>query len=205
MVTEIVEYFLDKLPEMDPALLTHLMKSLIYGIKHSIFPISSCAFDAIVSIGFFAWFEATKFGSEKIQFMANHLDFLLQQTFQYIIFEDFDSDLVSHAGDGLFGLAMARQDTFRMAVEQLLSQQRNVNVQQKLSIEFHALTKIMMQVAEMQHEDIKNGTLSVGFGDFYGTNKTLKFFKVNCSIYTKEYQKQFFIFVMHVRGIIRVK
>ncbi len=181
------------------------MKSLIYGIKHTIFTISSCAFDAIVSIGFFAWFEATKFGNEKIHFMANHLDFLLQQTFQYIIFEDFDSDIVSHAGDALFGLAMARQDTYRMLVEQLLSQQRNSGVQGKLSIEFHALTKIMMQVAEMQHEDIKGGKLSIGFGDFYGTNKTLKFFKVYCFIYTKEYQKQFFVFVMHIRGILRVK
>ena len=82
---------------MDSALLSNLMKSLIYGVKHSIFSISSCAFNAIVCIGFFAWFEATKFGIEKVHFLASHLDFLLQHTFHYIIFEDFDSDLVSHA------------------------------------------------------------------------------------------------------------
>ena len=90
-------------------------------------------------------------------------------------------------------------------MEQFLSQQGNSNVQTKLSIEFHALTKIMMQVAELQHADIREGRLSIGFGDFFGTNKALKYFKVNNCIKEKEYQNQFIMFIMHIRGILRVK
>ena len=90
-------------------------------------------------------------------------------------------------------------------MQQLLSQHGDLNVQGKLSIEFHALTKIMMQVAELQHNDIRDGKLSMGFGDFYGTNRTLKYFTVNCYFNPKEYQSQFLVFIMRIRGVLRVK
>ena len=57
-------------------------------------------------------------------------------------------------------------------------QQPDTNVRAKLSIEYHALTQMMIQTAEYQQADIKAGKLSIGFGDFYGTNKTLRHFKV---------------------------
>jgi hypothetical protein len=79
-------------------------------------------------------------------------------------------------------------------VQQLLSQHGDLNVQGKLSIEFHALTKIMMQVAELQHNDIRDGKLSMGFGDFYGTNRTLKYFTVNCYFNPKGISKSIFSF-----------
>jgi hypothetical protein len=66
LVSEIFEYFPDKLPEMDISLLSNLLHSLVYGIKHTVFSVSSCAFDAIVFIGFYAWFEITKFGIAKL-------------------------------------------------------------------------------------------------------------------------------------------
>ncbi len=79
-------------------------------------------------------------------------------------------------------------------MQQLLSQHGDLNVQGKLSIEFHALTKIMMQVAELQHNDIRDGKLSMGFGDFYGTNRTLKYFTVNCYFNPKGISKSIFSF-----------
>jgi len=57
-------------------------------------------------------------------------------------------------------------------------------------------TEVIIKVAHSQHEAILSGKLSVGFGEFQGPRGLLHF---------KIYQEQFMMFVIHVRGILRLK
>ena len=196
LITEVLEYFPDRLKDLDAKLLSSLVKSLIFGMNHAIFEVGSSAFDAMMTLGLYAWFESTKKGADSLAFLAPHLDSLLQHTFHYILFEDFDSTLISHAGDSLFALVMARQDTFRILVEQVMQQQPHPGIKARLSKEFQDLTQVMIKIANLQHDAILQGRLSIGFGEFHGTKMLLQF---------KEYREQFFVFIMHVRGILRVK
>jgi hypothetical protein len=86
------------------------MKSLEYGMSHSIYQVGSSAFEAIATLGFYSWFEDTKSGgASSVGFLGGYLDGFLEKSFRYVLFEDFDSQLAGHAGDALFALVMARQ------------------------------------------------------------------------------------------------
>ena len=63
LITEVLEYFPDKLKDLGADLLNSIMKSLEYGMSHSIYQVGSLAFEAISTLGFYSWFEDTKKGA----------------------------------------------------------------------------------------------------------------------------------------------
>jgi hypothetical protein len=121
----------------------------------------------------------------------------MTRIFGYVFLEDFESRLVGKAGDALFALTMARQDTFSLLVQQLIQQQTaSAETQHRLSKAFTNLTQTMIKVANVSHEGIVKGTIEIGFGEFMGTSSLPHF---------RTYHDQFPLFVVETRGILRVK
>jgi hypothetical protein len=136
-------------------------------------------------------------GPESVAFLAPFLDQLMSRIFSYVFLEDFESRLVGKAGDALFSLTMARQDMFSHLVQQLIQQHiASADTQHRLSKAFTSLTQTMIRVASLAHDGIVSGQLEIGFGEFLGTASLPHF---------REYQKEFPLFVVQARGILRVK
>ena len=62
LITEILEYFPDKLKDLGTGLLSSIIKSLEFGMNNPIFEVATSAFDAITTLGFFSWFEMIRKG-----------------------------------------------------------------------------------------------------------------------------------------------
>jgi hypothetical protein len=78
----------------------------------------------------------------------------------------------------------------------VIRQPSSPDSQSRLSKAFTSFTQVIIKIANEQMGDIHSGKLAIGFGEFQGP-RGLKHFKI--------YQEQFLLFVIHVRGILRVK
>lgn len=66
----------------------------------------------------------------------------------------------------------------------------------RISQEFQQLNQSIESVVQAQMQSIIQGNITIGFGEFGGMMKLINY---------KNYREQFIFFVMHVRGIIRIK
>ena len=128
-------------------------------------------------------------GSESISFLSLPLDKLFENVFRYILFLDFDSNLISHAGDGLLVLSMSRQDKYQQMVQNVLSQQSQVHMT-RLTTEFKTLENMIIKIYQSQMDSISKGIVTRDLSNLP---------------HLKEYRETFVLFVIRVRGVLRIK
>lgn len=109
LVMELFEYFPDKLKELDAEFLSSLTLTLKFGIQQPSAEISDNAFEAIRAIGMYSWIESIQKGPESQNYISNYLDELLKTLFQHILYQPFDSTLVSLASNAFFALVVSRK------------------------------------------------------------------------------------------------
>ena len=197
LITEILEYFPDQLASFDSSLLDAIMKSLEFGISQPLYDLGSCALDATSTLGLYIWTEILKKEGEScILYIKPFLGKFLSLIFIKILFHDFDSNLISHAGNALFALALAQSDSFHSLIEQTIASQSSSLAQSRLVKEFQDLSHCIHKVASANSLQIKQGHWMIGFGQSKGIQSLL---------YFKEFKDVFLSFTLNVRGISKVK
>jgi hypothetical protein len=107
LISDLLEFFPEKLSQLPPELLASLLKTLTFGIENTFTEVAEATYAAIIALAVHVKYnEASQAGS--VAFLEPHLDTLLRHVLNLLLLRDFDSDLVDAAGEAILALVYCR-------------------------------------------------------------------------------------------------
>ncbi|KAJ3287085.1 Exportin-4 [Borealophlyctis nickersoniae] len=191
LVTNLIKYFPDKLSTLPPELLASLVKSLDFGMDHSIPEVGRSAFEAVTSLALFAWDEQQAKGEASVAFLAPHLDHLMLKTLDLMMYRTLDGALVESAGEAAFSLAIARRTQYATLMQQIHDGLESPIFQARFTA---ALTNFTAGLEKLLHAQGPTGKLRMARVD-----GMLRGVEVD------EWREVVRRFLVDVRGFLRVK
>ena len=128
LISTIMEFHAEKVAMLPPNLFTSLMKSVEFGLEHTLSSVCKMAFEAVDSLAEQYRLDVSSTDQDpnrpvRLEMLAGALDHLLQSILSLLLFKDYDMDLVdSVASSTLLHLLKARQDSFQRLMEPVLNQ-----------------------------------------------------------------------------------
>jgi len=123
------------------------MNSLEYGINHFEVEIARKSLEAVGTMAKFNFVTLSETGVSGLHQQQaanpNVLFDILKFLMNFILFSDFSVDLLDAASDALFGIICSEQKTYRVMVEQLIQQQTDSVLQNRL---ISAFNKLMVNI-----------------------------------------------------------
>ncbi|KAI8581092.1 hypothetical protein K450DRAFT_234589 [Umbelopsis ramanniana AG] len=169
LISNLIEFFPDKLIGIPPGLFGNLMASLEYGMGHDITDVNILSFQAIAPLALWAYTQELQqgkfwdhvatmcirmdFGQKSDEFSALSpipapIDFLkpslekfLHLNLELLLFKDFDPRLLDAASASLFPLIYCCRSSYLTAVNQII-QQQPVDIQDRLISAFRNLDTV---------------------------------------------------------------
>nr|KAJ3418504.1 Exportin-4 [Polyrhizophydium stewartii] len=181
LVSNLIEYFPNKLAQLPPTLLMSLVSSLIYGVNQANANLGNAALAAMESLALYHWAEriqqqttgqvpADTNGTAGVAGaaaqdgpLAHPIDWLLQQLLTSVLFKPFDSNLVPAASDTVFALAIARHQTFQSIIHATI-QHQPPSLRPRLTDFFGRLLPLISAHEGVQRSRLLSGALQIGFG-----------------------------------------
>ncbi|KAI8926272.1 armadillo-type protein [Entophlyctis helioformis] len=169
LVSNLVEYFPNKLAQLPSELLAGLVKSLVSGVNQPMSALSVSALRAMESLALYLWAESIKHAHAGVDMatlypsLSHQMDYLLHQTLLMVVYKPLDSQMIEAASCTLFALAIARKATYQALVQRLVAQQPPA-AQARLSAHFAALTASIEAHEAVQQTKLVNGSLQIGLG-----------------------------------------
>ncbi|TPX33725.1 hypothetical protein SmJEL517_g03402 [Synchytrium microbalum] len=187
LVSRLVQYFPERLIQLPAPLLSSLVKSLIYGFDATEYEIARSAFEAAMTLAIWSR-KPEAIQDPALVYIQPHLDSLLSEILQCLLFKEFDPDLIESAGEAFFVLTICRNATYIEFVRQLVDSREDVAIKSRLSAAFVSLNQVLAIAAS----DVMTVVTSTS-GTFLRGSKFDSF------------RSGLVDFLVNVRGFLRVK
>ncbi|KAI9344395.1 armadillo-type protein [Obelidium mucronatum] len=186
LVGNVVRHFPSKLLALDTEVLENILSVLRFGTTESaIVEVQKLSFEAITGVVRFCVTEMRNGDSETIDLYPS-VDATLQHILDYMLFKEFDPDLIESVGEALYMLVILRHDVYVTLAKQLLDSQPTPERRARLEAAFGGLTNSIERAA-------------VAAGQNRGDASVLNFSEY------KLYSEGLVKFLMNVRGFLRVR
>ncbi|CAO3661292.1 unnamed protein product [Umbelopsis ramanniana] len=139
LISNLIEFFPDKLIGIPPGLFGNLMASLEYGIGHDITDVNILSFQAIAPLALWAYTQELQ--QAPIDFLKPSLEKFLHLNLELLLFKDFDPRLLDAASASLFPLICCCRSSYLTVVNQII-QQQPVDIQDRLIAAFRNLDAV---------------------------------------------------------------
>ncbi|KAI8973333.1 armadillo-type protein [Mycotypha africana] len=142
LISYLVEMCPDKLLSnvLPPALFNNIMASLEYGIGHDISDINILTLHAIAPLTLYC----IQHQQSTQSLLKQHLEKLLQQLLNLLLFQHLDTNIIDAASEALLGLICVQKDIYMVLANQIMSQQSN-EIQSRLLLAFQKLDQATPQ------------------------------------------------------------
>ncbi|KAJ3258911.1 Exportin-4 [Chytriomyces hyalinus] len=184
LVGNVVRHFPSKLLDLDIEELDKIMGVLRLGTTESfVIEVQKLSFEAIIGVVRYCVLAVRK-GENDIQAIYPSMDITLQHLLDYMLFKEFDPDLIESVGEALYMLVLLRHDSYTVLAKQLLESQPTQERRVRLEAAFRTLTGCI-EVAAVAGQASGNAILS--FSEY------------------KLYSEGLLKFLMEVRGFLRIR
>ncbi|KAI8611392.1 armadillo-type protein [Chytriomyces sp. MP71] len=184
LVGNVVRHFPSKLLDLDIEVLDNILSVLRFGTtESSVLEVQKLSFEAIMGVACFCVAETRK-GVTETQAVFPSIDATLQHLLDYMLFKEFDPDLMESVGETLYMLVLLRHDVYMRLAQQLLDAQPTVERRSRLEAAFGTLTTCIERAA-VAGRATEDGMLSLAEYRMYSDGLVL--------------------FLMDVRGFLRVR
>ncbi|KAG2212895.1 hypothetical protein INT45_007411 [Circinella minor] len=136
LISNLIEFFPDKLAALPQELFNNLMASLEFGVGHDIADVNILALQAVAPLAL--WAHNQMLANNNVDFVKPALRKFLEQVIKLLLFENLDSSVVDGAAEALLSLICAEREDYYSVVNQIISQQAN-EIQPRL---LHAFEKL---------------------------------------------------------------
>ncbi|KAI9271756.1 armadillo-type protein [Phascolomyces articulosus] len=136
LISNLIEFFPDKLAALPQDLFNNLMASLEFGVGHDIADVNVLALQAVAPLAL--WAHNQMLANSNVDFLKPALRKFLEQLIKLLLFENLDSSVVDGAAEALLSLICAEREEYYAVVNQIISQQAN-EIQPRL---LHAFEKL---------------------------------------------------------------
>ncbi|KAI8147321.1 armadillo-type protein [Fennellomyces sp. T-0311] len=137
LISNLIEFFPDKLAALPVELFNNLMASLEFGVGHDISEVSILALQAVAPLALWAHNQIIS-NNGNVEFLKPALQKFLEQLIKTLLFENLDTSVVDAASEALLSLICAEREEYYAVVNQIISQQAN-EIQPRL---LHAFEKL---------------------------------------------------------------
>ncbi|KAI9318087.1 armadillo-type protein [Dichotomocladium elegans] len=137
LISNLIEFFPDKLVGLPTDLFNNLMASLEFGVGHDIVDVSILALQAVAPLALWAHHQMLSHASN-IDFLKPAFNKFLEQLIRLLLFDNLDSSVVDAASEALLFLICAEREAYLVMVNQIISQQSS-EIQPRL---LHAFEKL---------------------------------------------------------------
>ncbi|CDS07016.1 hypothetical protein LRAMOSA09539 [Lichtheimia ramosa] len=138
LISNLIEFFPDKLIGLPTDLFNNLIASLGFGVAHDIVDVSILALQAVAPLALWAHNQVLANNASNVEFLRPALNKFLEQVVKLLLFDNLDSSVVDAASEALLSLICAERDSYLVIVNQIISQQSG-EIQPRL---LHAFEKL---------------------------------------------------------------
>ncbi|KAH8550240.1 armadillo-type protein [Umbelopsis sp. PMI_123] len=140
LISNLIEFFPDKLNAIPAGLFNNLMTSLEYGIGHDITDVNILSFQAIAPLALWAYTQELQ--QVPIDFLKPSLEKFLHLNLELLLFKDFDPRLLDASAASLLPLIYSCRESYLAAINQIIHQQPS-DIQERLISAFHKLDAVI--------------------------------------------------------------
>ncbi|KAJ3070428.1 Exportin-4 [Podochytrium sp. JEL0797] len=121
LVCNVVRHFPSKLLELDTEVLENILSVLQFGTtESSVFEVQKLSFEAITGVVRFCVTELRNGDTTDTMALYPSIDATLQHILDYMLFKEFDPDLIESVGETLYMLVVLRRDVYIRLATQVL-------------------------------------------------------------------------------------
>ncbi|ORY48739.1 hypothetical protein BCR33DRAFT_763797 [Rhizoclosmatium globosum] len=185
LVGNVVKHFPSKLLAIDTEVLDNILSVLRFGTtESSVLEVQKLSFEAITGVVRFCVSEMRD-GESETTALYPSIDATLQHILDYMLFKEFDPELIESVGETLYMLVVLRHDVYINLAKQLLESQPTAERRARLEAAFGELTVCIERAAITAGQKGGDGLLS--FAEY------------------KLYSEGLVKFLMNVRGFLRIR